>query len=76
MQDLDLALRLNETSLRAWIHKGKAHVQLGQYADAVQSFQQAIKLHPDQRKVVQGTNGRVGPSRDGPVAGRAGSIGS
>ncbi|XP_043194496.1 tetratricopeptide repeat protein 12-like [Amphibalanus amphitrite] len=53
MQDLDLALRLDETSLRAWIHKGKAHIQLGQHADAVESFQQAIKLHPDQRKVIQ-----------------------
>ena len=56
MQDLELALRLNETSLRAWIHKGKAHMQLGQFADAVESFQTAIKLHPDQRKVVQGGN--------------------
>ena len=54
LKDLDLALRLNESSLRAWIHKGKAHVQLGEHTQAVESFQTAIKLHPDQKSIVQG----------------------
>ncbi|XP_037090326.1 tetratricopeptide repeat protein 12-like [Pollicipes pollicipes] len=53
LQDLDWALRLDETSLRAWIHKGKAHQQLGQLQLAVQSFEKAIKLHPDNADVVR-----------------------
>lgn len=41
-------------SLFGWTNKGKAHKLLGQYADSVKAYQQALKINPNYQPAIDG----------------------
>lgn len=54
IKDLNKEVDLYPDSHVGWTNKGKAHELLGQYADSVQAYQQALNIKPDYQQAIEG----------------------
>lgn len=52
LKDCDLALRLDDKYLKAYLHKGKAYSALGKFDEALNSYKTAISCDPKKQNVV------------------------
>lgn len=52
--DCDHALKFNENSIKAWLYKAKAHLQLAQKDESEKCVQEAIERHSDLTDFIHG----------------------
>ena len=54
LKDCDTAIFLDEKSVKAYIHQGKAYTGKAEYGMAIESYNKIMTFNPKQEKIVKG----------------------